>query len=411
MKKTFLIPFIAVLALLMVSFVSADDLIGDVAVEFNGIPLEDFGMTMAGFTGETVPVRVAFEATTDAEDVRIKVWIEGSRDDVEARTDRFNIVDGSVYSKLLSLELPSELKDTQKEFTLHVSISSADGYDSGEYTIMMQRGSYDFEILSVDYDNEVSSGDSIPVMVVVKNLGMQDLDDGYVVVAIDELGISKRGYLGDLASTEDCTISEDDFDDDQITIDCDSDDEDSVQKTVYLQIPDNAENGVYEMTVRVYNGDTSTIVRKLIKVEGAASTQVLAAVKNQDMEAGETKTYDLIVVNSGNNVRIYNVQTVSGTSLDVSAPSVVTVGPDSSETVQITVTTTNGIEVGAYTFTVSVDGQAVAFGANITSGGASSGIVALTVVLIVVFVVLLIVLIVLLTRKERPIEEAETSYY
>jgi len=97
--------------------------------------------------------------------------------------------------------------------------------------------------------------------------------------------------------------------------------------------------------------------------------------------------------------------------LDVSAPSVVTVGPDSSKSVSVTVTAASGIEVGAYIFSVNVNGQPVTFGANITSGKVSSGIVALTVVLIVVFVVLLIVLIVLLTRKENPIEEAETSYY
>ena len=63
------------------------------------------------------------------------------------------------------------------------------------------------------------------------------------------------------------------------------------------------------------------------------------------------------------------------------------------------------------TFSVSVDGSQVSFVANVTSGSVSTSVVALTVILVIVFVVLLVVLIVLLTRKEKPTEEVETSYY
>jgi preprotein translocase subunit SecG len=41
----------------------------------------------------------------------------------------------------------------------------------------------------------------------------------------------------------------------------------------------------------------------------------------------------------------------------------------------------------------------------------STSVVALTVILVIIFVVLLAVLVVLLTKKEKPIEEVETSYY
>jgi len=400
MRKIVLIPFLAVLAVFLAvtvfSYSSWD--LGDhtdyIATEFNGIYLDDSDMTMAGFTGEVVPVRVAFEAVDSVEDVRIKVWLEGTRDDIKAETGRFNIINGSIYSKLLSLELPEDIRNTEKEYTLHVSITSSKGYDHVEYNLKMQRESYDFKILSVDYDDEVSAGDSVPVRVVIKNTGMEELEDGYIQVSVDELGISAKRYLGDLTA-------EDEEEDDE---------KDSIERIVYLEIPEDAENGVYEMSVEAYNEDTNTVVRKLIKVEGAASTQVLSAVKNQDMKAGETITYDLIIVNSGSKVRAYNIQTVSG-NLHVSAPSVVTVGPGSSQTIPITVTAPKNAELGSYTFSVNVDKQEVIFGANVVSTSVSSGIVALTVVLVIVFVVLLIVLIVLLTRKEKPIEEVETSYY
>ena len=122
----------------------------------------------------------------------------------------------------------------------------------------------------------------------------------------------------------------------------------------------------------------------------------------------------IVIVNSANKVRVFNINAVSGTALSVSVPSVVTVGAGSSVTVPVTVRASNDADVGAYTFSVNVDDETVVFGANVTNGsasGVSTSVVALTVVLVIIFVVLLIVLIVLLTRKEQTIEEVETSYY
>ncbi len=403
-KKTLLVPFLAILAVLAVGIVSAGDLTStsSIETEFNGMILAS-GTNYAGFTGDTVPVRVTFTANSNltndyASDVKVKVWMEGYRDDIEAETGRFNIIEGSVYTKLLSLKLPSDLKDTYKIFTLYVSISDADDKDEVEYTIRMQRESYEFEILSIDYNTQVSAGEVFPVAVVVNNNGFERMDDGYVVVSIPELGISARGYFGDLIATEICDECENE--------------EDSMQKTVYLRIPENAQSGVYNVEVKAYNKEASVTETKLVSVKESGSTQVIAGVKTQDLKAGETKTYDLIIVNSADNVRVFNIQTVSGSALDIFAPSVVTVGAKSSITVPITVAASNDANVGAYTFTVNVDNQQVVFGANVTKGGnVSTSVVALTVVLVVIFVVLLIVLIVLLTRREKPMQEVETSYY
>ena len=105
------------------------------------------------------------------------------------------------------------------------------------------------------------------------------------------------------------------------------------------------------------------------------------------------------------------MNSVSGNDLTVSVPSVVTVAPDSSETVSIAVTAADDADVGTYTFSVDVDGQSETFGANVVGGSVSASVVALTVILVIVFVVLLAVLVILLTKKEKPIEEVETSYY
>ncbi len=398
-RNLLLVPFFAVLALMFVSFASAGELVsGDIDTTFNGVDLTS-SMTMTGEVNGIVPVRVTFDADENMSDVRIEVSMEGYRDDVEAKTSRFDIIDGNTYTKLLSLELPRDADYLNDEYTLYVEISSKTKRDVVEYDLSLQRDSYTMEILSVDYNTKVSAGDVFPVSVVLKNTGFNRADDNYVVVSIPELGVSTRGYAGDLIPTEDC---EDEA--------CDEE-EDSVQKTVYLQIPENAVSGVYELEIEAYNKDSKTRVRELISVGESDSTIILAAVKNQDMNAGETKTYDLVIVNSADDVKVFNVQSVSGSDLSVSVPSVVTVGPDASKTVSILVTADDDAEVGTYTFSVDVDGKQIVFGANVIGKSVSTSMVALTVILVIIFVVLLAVLIVLLTRKEKQIEEVETSYY
>jgi len=394
-RNVLLIPFIAVLTLMVVAFASAD-LANGIETEFNGVTLSESTTVMAGDVDSVVPVRVVFDAGEDMTDVKVKVYMEGHRDDVSASTSRFDIESGVTYTKLLSLRLPSDSTVLSEDYTLYVEIVSKNDRSEVDYSVRMQRESYTFEVLSVDYSNRVSAGDVIPVSVVMKNNGYNRMDDVYVMVSIPSLGVSARGYVGDLVPIE---SGDDDHD------------EDSLEEVVYLKIPENAVSGVYDLEVEVYNEDAEFVTTNLISVGGSASTMVLAAVKNKDLNAGETTTYELVVVNSADDIKVFSVRSVSGDVLSVSVPSVVTVGPDASEIISIDVKADSDADIGTYTFSVDVDGEQVVFGANVVGTGASTSVVALTVILVIVFVVLLAVLVVLLTRKEKPIEEVETSYY
>ena len=406
-RNLFLIPFVAVITLMIVSFASAG-LASDVDVEFSDVEL-GCSTTMVGNVGDVVPVRVTFKSSADEKDVKVKVFMEGHRDDVSAYTSRFDIEDGNVYTKLLRLELPSDSDELSEEYTLYVEIVSKDDRTEKEYTISIQRESYTIEILTADYSSRVSAGDVVPVSVVVKNNGYDRLDDVYVRVSIPALGVSSRGYVGDMVPTEDCVLVDDG--DDVIVSNCDDDDEDSIEEIVSLKIPAGADSGVYELEIEAYNRDAEVVATKLISVGDSGSTMVLAAAKNKDLNAGETVTYELVIVNSADNVKVFNIDAVSGDVLSVSVPSVVTVGPDSSETVAIAVTAADDAAIGTYAFSVNVDGEQTVFGANVVGESVSTSVVALTVVLVIIFIVLLAVLVVLLTRKEKPIEEVETSYY
>jgi len=406
-RNLFLIPFVAVITLMIVSFASAG-LASDVDVEFSDVEL-GCSTTMVGNVGDVVPVRVTFKSSADEKDVKVKVFMEGHRDDVSAYTSRFDIEDGNVYTKLLRLELPSDSDELSEEYTLYVEIVSKDDRTEKEYTISIQRESYTIEILTADYSSRVSAGDVVPVSVVVKNNGYDRLDDVYVRVSIPALGVSSRGYVGDMVPTEDCVLVDDG--DDVIVSNCDDDDEDSIEEIVSLKIPAGADSGVYELEIEAYNRDAEVVATKLISVGDSGSTMVLAAAKNKDLNAGETVTYELVIVNSADDVKVFNIVAVSGDVLSVSVPSVITVGPDSSETVAIVVTAVDDAEIGTYTFSVGVNGEQTVFGANVVGESVSTSVVALTVVLVIIFIVLLAVLVVLLTRKEKPIEEVETSYY
>lgn len=395
MNKTFAIAMLAILSVLMVSFATAGTLANGMSVQINGqdASSSDFAITVS----DTVPVKVVFTANEDASDVRVKVWLDGNRDEVSASTTRFNVVKGKTYVKTLNLDMPTDTKDTTKAYTLRVLVSNSDSNDDNrEFDITLQRESYSFNVDSVDYDSEVVAGQTIPVSVVVENTGMEDMEDGYVVVSIAELGIYVKGYFGDLVPVENGN---------------DEDSSDSLQKTVYIKVPENTKSGVYEMTVKTYNKESSTTEKRLISIQESQDTQLVAAVKTQNVKAGETATFDLILVNAGNNIKVYNIKTVSGSDLKVEAPSVVTVGPASSKTVPITVRVDSEAKKGAYAFTVMVDGKEQVLTVNVDGKSYSNGVVALTVILAIVFIVLLVVLIVLLAKKDKPVEEAETSYY
>lgn len=400
-RNTLSVPLFVALALFLVSFAAASELAvsGSIETRFNDIVLSSSPSTtfVAGMAGEVVPVRVTFTADTNMDDVKVKVSMEGFRDDVSVSTDRFDIVEDTTYTKLFSLKLPSDADDLTEDFTLYVEIVSSSDKSEEEYTVRIQRESYTLEVLSVDYSSKVSAGDVFPISVVAKNVGFNDADDAYVVASIPALGISSRGYMGDIVAVEDDDNGEDDTD--------------ASYRTVYLKVPSNAPAGVYDLEIEVYNEDTSTTVKKLISVGSSNPASILATAKNKDLKAGQTITYDMVIVNTADDVKVFNIQTISGDTLDVSAPTAIVIGPDSSQSIAVTVKAASDAKPGMYTFSVDVNGEQTVFGANVTGKSAGVSLLAWTVILVIVFVVLLAVLLVLVTRRERPVEEVETSYY
>jgi len=375
-------------------------------VEVNGI--EETGaltgtvVNIGAFAGETLPVRITFNAVDNASDVRLKVWISGEKENIVS-SERFDVIKGSTYSRLVSVPVPFDI-DPEEEMRLYITIESRDGGlpTADIVRIKAQRESYLVEILDADMPADVKAGDNLAVNVVLKNRGRQFAEDTFVRAKIPALGIEAKSYFGDLSPVDQN----------------DPDKEDSAERRVTLNIPRSAKAGVYVVELEAYNGDSITTLSKKVSIVGASGeSSVVSKTASKTFGVNEKEKFSITLVNTGDKVRIYElVGESSSEDLDISVDdSVIVIPAGESKTVDVTA---KALKAGKYTFAVNVisDGDLVkkeVFTATVEGDGkvsAGNTTVLLTVILAIVFVVLLVVLIVLLTRKPEKKEFGE-SYY
>lgn len=402
--KNYLVFLMAVMSMfLVVSTVSAAEL-ADIEV----VDIDEVSVNYASVTaGEFIEVEVLFVALEDASDVRIKVEIEGNKEDVSVQAGPFVIEEGQAYKKTLGLRVPYELKDEVSDgLTLSVKIWDDDDRTLEEYDLNVQRPAYNVGIMSMSTYDVVNAGETIPVDVVLKNIGYNDLDDLEVSVSIPELGVSRETYFGDIVALE-C------FDEDG----CDEDDEDTVRGRLYLRVPYEAEAGVYELEVEVSNSDLTVTDSEAIQIRNDFSGgNIITSSVSKTFAVGDKADYVLVIANPSSNLKVYHVVAESSGDISTSVDSSVVVIPAGSSK-EVTVTAVANSD-GDYTFNVNlisggeIAGQ-VTLTANVEGSSASitSPIMVLTIVLAIVFLVLLVVLIVLLGKKPEKTEDFGESYY
>ncbi|MEK6894530.1 MAG: hypothetical protein AABX10_03635 [Nanoarchaeota archaeon] len=390
---------IAIAMLFVVPAVSAQSFATIQYVEIDEVPLIQ-GERFAVEAGQSLDLRVVFDAIANANDVRVRARVLGEPG-LSDTTSRFDVISGGIYSKALSIEVPYDI-DLSEDFVLEVEVENQLGGTTFTAIFAVQRESYALEFLSVESPSRISAGEVLPVEVVVKNRGRYDAQDTFVIASISALGISKKIFLEDLAANE--------------SIDNEIED-DSIEGRILLMIPSSAAPGLYTVEVKAYNSDSETVsVRRVEVMSGNSNSGIVASPSSRTFSAGTDGSYRLTIVNSGNRILVYNLVTESDNGLTVDFDdSVVVVPAGSSETVEITA---SAAREGNYNFKVTVldsDNNVVGeeiFVANVEgrSVGGNAAVV-LTIILAIVFVVLLVVLIVLLTRKPAKADESGESYY
>ncbi|HRZ85438.1 MAG TPA: hypothetical protein P5277_01530 [Candidatus Paceibacterota bacterium] len=389
---------VAILSIALLSFASASTLdIVNQYVEIDGLPATG---NNAVVSSDKIPVVVDFTANSNASEVQVSAWVQGFRSD-RSEIEFADLIDGSDYSARLAVNVPSDI-DPEEELTLFVRIETDNGNWEESYTLRAQRQSNALEVLLVDMDSTVSAGASLPIGVVVKNIGRHESEDTMVTVRIPELGISKTAYLEDLAILDSC--------------DDNCDNEDSIERKLLVTIPSNAESGVYKVEISTFNDKTETTVVKTLTVsEKEIEGRVLANPSARSFAVGEEAVYELVLVNSGDKMEIYNLASTLSDALTITlSDSVAAVPAGSSKTVKIYV---DANREGTFGFAVNVNSDngfsgKVNYTAMVKDKAiTNNNLIVLTIALAIIFVVLVIVLVVLLTRKPQKSEEFGESYY
>ena len=387
-NKNLWVSFLAIATVLfLATTVSAAQITSDYTVEVNG--QNAYWYTVSVVENENINVEVSFTALVNDTDVTVEVELTGNKGDVDAETAFFDVEAGNRYTKTLVLEVPRGLNDEVSDsLKLDVKISGKD-HESELYDIALrvQRESYSIQIKSVS-TGTMKAGQMVPVDVVVKNVGYNDLDDLYIVVKIPALNLQRSAYFGDLVAIEDSN---------------DDDDTDTVSGRLFLEVPYSAKAGVYALEVTASNGDTTTSAVREVSISNEFSGGNIVV-------SGDS----LLIVNPTNEVLVYRLVPEPSADLSVSlTQNVIAVPAGSSRTVDVTAT---GSSTGTYNYKINVfslNGELL-YVVNMTKSvdsGSSSPIVALTVILAIILVVLLVVLIVLMGKKPEKSEEFGESYY
>ena len=375
--KKLMVSFMAIATVMfLVATVSAaTDLTDNLEIKVNDDWADNNDLSV--LAGETLIVKSTFNSLVDASDVTVKVEIEGNKVDSSEISDPFDVETGLRYSKTLRIEVPYELKDeVSDDLSLIVTVKKGSTYKTvSEFTLRVQRPSYNADIMSIVTANTVEAGEDFPVDIVLKNIGYNDLDDVYVSAELSALnGVERTVYFGDLVSLE----SDDDDDEDT-----------TANGRIALHMPFDAEPGIYVLDVKVSNDDFEAEKSKQIIVENDFPSAVV--------KAGN----DLLIVNPTDKLKIYKVvcpDSEQFVTLGAGSSKTVAVNPDSEE-YTVNVLEMNGELVDSFTFNAVEDTSV------------TSPVVILTIILAIVFLVLLVVLIVLIGKKPERTEEFGESYY
>ena len=372
--------FIVVLAgvLFLAGMVSAANVHGV------SVTLDDVAATAnpSVIAGDSVTAKIVFTSDVTTSDLKVRFEIEGDQIDVAQTTVPFEVESGKTYVKKLTLKIPNELEDEiSDDAELNLRIWGGESTDyTDSFDVRIQRPSYDVGFMSISTSQTIEAGKILPVDVVVKNVGYNELNNLYITVSIPDLGIKKTGYFGDLVSVEN------------------DDDDDFVRGRLLLEVPYNVKSGSYSLQVEAKSGSFDAMKSQDITVKGGLSSNVFV-FGNQIVVANPTSqllALKLVPETTGNALVTLSEGIVvipAGTSRTITASS------SGSDSYKVNIFTANGELLDSITVSPS---------AQTSSGG--NAVAVLTVILTIVFLVLLVVLIVLITKKPEKSELGE-SYY
>ena len=358
---------------------------------------------IAAEQGSTLEIKTTFVAGTDLDNVRVRAWIAGYHEDVENKTSYFDVAKGKTYTKTLQLKIPYDLD--AKDYTLYVKVEykqELSGVDEARINLTIHKASNVLEILSIELcsdgtqTNTFNAGENIFVYVVVKNKGNYKAEDVYVRAKIEELGLERKSYIGDLETGE------------------------SEEAKIVLALPQNIKPGFYVLEVEAYTYnykardiEIAEIFVKPFEPEPQPRVEIKPQISSLEIEKGKAAIYTILITN-GPTTQDFVIETVGteGWATVTITPQTFKLGPGQSMTVNIYLAVSETAIEGEHIFSVKVKyngkSESINLVAKVTEARPVDVKIILMIVGIVLAAIIIILLILLLSRK--PEKEAETYY-
>lgn len=330
-------------------------------IKVNGDIVQD-GDNLRVELGDELEIRVRLQATRDVEDLEVQARLIGYEyNNVENLIDitrPFDMEENDTETVDLSLTVP--IRADKDEYELRIQIDDRrTNFVSDSFTIRVKGPRTNVRIKDVIFSphGEVLAGRLLVSQVRIENIGERDLDDIKVVAEIPALGVADAKFLdeeldGSKVGNGDTEITED----------------------LLLRIPECAEPGVYDVdfTVSFDEYEETTFSRQIRVVGDACETQgslpsqqqtqksVITPPPAQDIAAGQSGSYPIVITNAGAQAQDYTVQVRGAETwavVDVTDPAPI-VQPGESKTVYVYVSVNENAAVGQKVFTVEVsDGR------------------------------------------------------
>ncbi|PIZ83991.1 hypothetical protein COX97_00025, partial [Candidatus Pacearchaeota archaeon CG_4_10_14_0_2_um_filter_05_32_18] len=212
MRKNFVLAsLVAILAVTIVASMVAATSTLDIApglIEVDGL---DVAGNVSVEAGTKIPVTFEFTANEDASGVVVSAWFQGERSRTFVENEFADLFAGTDRKLRLSVNVPSDI-DPQEELILVLRIESDAGDYEQEITLQGQRQADNLELLLVDFEPNAKPGETVPITVVLKNMGLHEAEDTFVTVKMPELGISRSAYFEDLSPVDVCDTDNRDCD-------------------------------------------------------------------------------------------------------------------------------------------------------------------------------------------------------
>ncbi|MBI4149095.1 hypothetical protein HY491_01480 [Candidatus Woesearchaeota archaeon] len=371
----------------------------------------------------TVKVRVkaaalaAGEANPKEHDVEVEAAILGYEYNARAgnrlsdATDLFDMDGGDIVTKTLRLTVP-DLADKDR-YDLRIRVGSRTGIALEQMVRLNLKGErHDLQIKDVVLSPEdtIQAGRYLIGTVRIKNIG-QNTEEGIKIrIEIPALGVAESDYIEELKAEKSVTSEE-----------------------LLLRIPVNAQPGDYNVisSVEFDEGFAAETSESTITVVGSADgvapstekTMVNVGIESQDVAAGASAVYPIVLTNTGSASKTYTVA-VSGTAgwatATVQPSNVVTVGAGETSTVSVVLTANSNAAAGEKAFvaevksagkTVQIPLKANVAGSSASGWGSIKSGLEIAVIVLVVLLVIIGLIIGFNRLKGNGEEPEEKTYY